>query len=1107
MPSQPTGTVTFLFTDIEGSTQLWDRFPLAMEKSLKLHDEILRRSIEGNDGHVFKTVGDAFCAAFDLPQNALNATISAQHALKSANWEETGKLAVRMALHTGTAEVRDGDYFGQQLNRVARLLSTSSGSQIVISLSTEELIRDNLPQEVELKDLGSHRLKDLIRPEQVFQVVAPGLRSDFPPLASLESFPHNLPIQLSSFIGREREIEEILERFATTRLLTLTGPGGSGKTRLALQLAAELIENHPDGAWFADLSTLTDGSLLAATLMNLLGIPDGPGETADLLSKAMKSKRQLIILDNCEQIIESVAQLADQLLQSCPDLTICATSREGLGITGEHTHQVLPLSLPTDPHVSIETLSQFEAVRLFIERAVSAAPGFTVTNENAPSVAQICVRLDGIPLAIELAASRVRHMAPEQIDQRLDDRFRLLTSGSRTASSRQKTLRGTIDWSWELLDKKEALLLSRVSIFSNGWVLAAAETVCTDEQIEPSEVLDLLASLGDKSLVIAEPVAGDTRFRLLETIREYGLGKLTDEDTWRARHLDYLTKLAQAWNAKEKKQYFGDSQFEDYQEEKRVKNALLRELDNLRSAWTWGLAQPSQRSKVPALVLALARSGIFSSARTREVIEILERCLDPAIDIKQRERAYLILLGGTLLYTSGDFSSARHKYDEALRLSEQLQDPVLKVRVIARIGRHELNTGTLPAARDWLEKALQLSLSLEKGKFERKGCLRGLNEIANLMGDHAEARKRVAEADPGGEELYSKQQLGSIACHENNYELALQYEDELAQHPNQSRAASLLSRANITLALGDCSKALEWFEQAEKETDPSDWWSDYLYRHFANIYLATGKVAEARKRLRISYDQALQGENDWYLWGILYSLGSADRIAGDVELALERHGEALRVAQKSTTKWGICWGLTGLGEAERARGNFEQAIARFDDCIAICRELGTNLWLPDQLVRGSQARMAISDADGARAMLEEALALYEAIPRTSSIVRTRCLLAQLASSAGQHPLARSMCEQALASWKPSCGKWSRADALGCLATIERDRGDLDRARQLYRDSLDLRDEIGDQRGWDSSTGGWVWYIEECEWTFRTPVDDRRDLELCEQMATDPDSHR
>ena len=528
----PTGTVTFLFTDIEGSTKIWEDHPDAMGPALARHDDLLRWSIEDNGGFVFNTVGDAFCAAFPTAGPALEAALASQLALTAEPWGTEVPLRVRLALHTGSAEERDGDYYGPTLSRVARLLAAAHGGQVLISAATQELARDQLPADASLRDLGEASLKDLARPERVFQLLHPALAADFPALRSLDNpaLPNNLPQQLTSFIGRGKELAEIRALLGGTRLLTLTGAGGSGKSRLSLQAAADVLDQYEGGVWFVKLASLTDPALVPQTVADALGVSEEAGKASvRTLTDWLRPRRLLLVLDNCEHLIAACAALAAELLRACPGVHLLASSREPLGVAGEQAYRVPSLSLP-DPKKgeTAVALSQYEAVSLFIERARAVRADFAVTDANAPAVAQVCFRLDGIPLAIELAAVRVRSLSVEDINARLNDRFRLLTGGARDMLPRQQTLRALIDWSYDLLTEQEKTLLRRLSVFAGGWTLAAAEAVgpgegATGGVIEDWEVLDLLTSLVDKSLVVYEEGAdGGARYRLLETIRHYG---------------------------------------------------------------------------------------------------------------------------------------------------------------------------------------------------------------------------------------------------------------------------------------------------------------------------------------------------------------------------------------------------------------------------------------------------------------------------------------------------------------------------------------------------------------------------------------------------------
>src|SRR5215211_4500316 len=550
--SPPTGTLTFLFTDIEGSTRLWEHDAPAMQGALARHDELLRSVIGERGGYVFKTVGDAFCAVFPTAPDALEAALDVQRRLLSSEWEQTRPLRVRMALHTGAAEERDGDYFGPPLNRVARLLSAAYGGQVLLSLTTQELVRDQLPADVELQDLGKHRLKDLGRPEHVFQLATSDLTAGFPPLRTLDVHPNNLPMQPTPLVGREREVREVAERVRSeeARLLTLTGPGGTGKTRLGLQIAADLLEEFSDGAFFVALATITEPALVASTIARSLTVKESAEQSLiESLKNYLRDKHLLLVLDNFEQVLEG-SSLVESLLGACPKLKVLATSRIPLKLYGEQEYLVPPLSLP-DPGVMLplEVLTQYEAVRLFVVRARAAKADFEVTDENAPAVAEICASLDGLPLAIELAAARVKVLTPQKMLDRLSDPLKFLTKGARDLPERQRTLRATMEWSHALLEVGEKALFARLSVFAGGCTLEAIEVVCgAAEGDSPVEVLDGVESLVDKSLLKEEVIGAEPRFVMLETVHQYAREKLEESGEageLRRLHAQYFLALAE----------------------------------------------------------------------------------------------------------------------------------------------------------------------------------------------------------------------------------------------------------------------------------------------------------------------------------------------------------------------------------------------------------------------------------------------------------------------------------------------------------------------------------------------------------------------------------
>jgi predicted ATPase/class 3 adenylate cyclase len=577
----PTGTVTFVFTDIESSTRLWDEHPEAMQDALVRHDAILRDTIESHRGQVVKSMGDGMVAVFADAGDAVGAAVSAQRGLSDEPWSVTGPLRARMGLHTGEAQHRDGDYFGLALNRAARIMSAGHGGQVLCSAATGALARDTLPKGVGLVDLGEHRLRGLSRPETIFQVGQADLVGKFPPLRSLDAFMGNLPSPVSSFIGRERELAATTAALDEARTVTLTGVGGVGKTRLALQVAAAALSKFRDGAWWCELAPIRDRDGVTEAVAALFSVTARTAETVEeAVVEFLRHKELLLVLDNCEHLLEPVAHLVNTLERSCPRLVVLATSREGLGVDGERILPTPSLSAPS-ADAGPQRMMEADAVHLFVERAVAVAADFELSDENAAAVGQVCRRLDGVPLAIELAAARVPAMTPAELAERLDRRFQVLAGGRRGAVERHQTLRAAIDWSYDLLSESEQRLLARLAVFAGGCTLDAAEAVCGGDGIDRDVVFESLARLVAGSLVVAEDHGSQTRYRLLETIRQYGeerLGDAGEADTLRSRHAGHYAAFAE--------QAFG---YLDGPEHAPWVARLSAEHDNLLAAWSWAI--------------------------------------------------------------------------------------------------------------------------------------------------------------------------------------------------------------------------------------------------------------------------------------------------------------------------------------------------------------------------------------------------------------------------------------------------------------------------------------------------------------------------------------
>jgi predicted ATPase/class 3 adenylate cyclase len=588
----PTGTVTFLFSDIEGSTVRWDTNRAEMQEAIRRHDEVMRAAIERNGGYVFKTIGDAFCAAFATVPEAVTAALDAQRAIGATDWDSVDGLRVRMAIHVGVADEREADYFGPTVNRVARLLAAGHGGQVLLSGAAKELSRELLPHQTALLDLGQHRLRDLSAPEHVFQLQAPGLPQEFPNLHSLDALPNNLPIHLTPLIGRDGEIAEVTRLLESSRLVTLTGAGGIGKTRTALEVAAGMSQGDVDGVWFVDLASLDDPALVPGAIAQVFNVTDEGGSRPliERVAAALKAKTLLIVLDNCEHVVSAAADAADRLLHLCPNVRILATSREPLAIAGEESYRMPTLPVPPGGEkMTAQRLMQYPAASLFVARAHAAQRTFALKDDNAEIVAEIVRRLDGIALAIELAAPRIRVLSLDQLEQRLHERFKILTGGSRTALPRQQTLRAAVEWSYDLLTPAEQSMLRQIAIFRGGWTLEAAEAICTGERLPDWDQFDLLSALVDKSLIVAEIEGKEQRYRLLESTRQFAAERL-DEARERegvgARHCRYFAQVAQR---------AGDAYWQiDWDH---WTSQVRLDLENCRAAIEWGLKSDCEAAR------------------------------------------------------------------------------------------------------------------------------------------------------------------------------------------------------------------------------------------------------------------------------------------------------------------------------------------------------------------------------------------------------------------------------------------------------------------------------------------------------------------------------
>ena len=772
----PSDVVTFVFSDIEGSTRLWEERREAMRIALECHDAVLNKVIEEHDGHVFYTGGDSFGAAFASPLSALATTIEIQRSLAAEDWpEETGQLRVRMALHTGTPEMRDGDYFGPPVNRTARLMSAAHGGQILLSTATQQLVRDGLSEGVSLVDLGQHQLKDLLSPETVFQLTAPGLEAEFPALGTLNARPTNLPTQMTPFVGRERELAAVIELILREdiRLVTLTGPGGVGKTRLSLQAAADLVDEFAHGVFFVELAPIGTADQVLSAIGSVFGVSDpGDGSMVEVLKQVLRRKRILLVVDNFEHVVDA-APLIGELISGLPDLKVVSSSREPLRIYGEQEYSVPPLDLPDDSQeLTLEIVSQNEAVSFFLQRARAAHTGFEIDERNARSIAEICTRLDGLPLAIELAAARVRLFEPHALLARLSDSLGTLTGGARDVPQRQQTIRGAIEWSHDLLDTNEQVLFARLSVFQGGRTFEAIEEVCGPDL--GMDILEGVDSLLAKNLLRREQQpGGDSRYVMLETIHAFAAEQLQagpEGEPLRARHAEYFASMAEEAHP----QLTGHDQGIWL-------HRLTVEYENIRKAMEWSLGG----GDVGTGVRLVAGMGMYwrSKSYMQEGQRWVRRAMELADDSPDYVQGRLYRAGGFISWVLGDGAECRRRYRKALEIERRLKNLPAVANLLISLGwiptdeigvditktaeglalareigdepetAHGLNVmgeihrwqGNYPAAKQVYEEGLSITRKIGH-RLRETMILANLGLVAFNLDDLALARARFAES-------------------------------------------------------------------------------------------------------------------------------------------------------------------------------------------------------------------------------------------------------------------------------------------------------------------------------------------------------------------------
>lgn len=1027
---QSTGTLTFLFTDIQASTQLWEQYPEQMRVAMTRHDELIEVAVEQQGGQLVRPrgEGDSRFAVFTRATSALRAAITIQRLLSFEPWT-VPSLRVRVGLHSGEADIRNGDYYGAAVNRCARLRSEAHGGQILLSQTTYWLVRDELPPGVSLRDLGEHSLKDLERPEHIFQPVVADLPSDFPPLKTPGKVYNNLPMAFTSFIGRDREILELEPLLSQSRLLTITGSGGAGKTRLAIQVALNIQASFPDGIWFINLAPLSNPAHLNQYVLNLLGVREEEGFSPDrTLLETLHNKAVLLILDNCEHLMPDVAMLAETILRSAPTVQLLATSREQLAVPGEVVWRIPPLSSPTTTVTpALEDLIQFEAVKLFQERAVAAWPDFRISTENAAAVARICAHLDGIPLAIELAAARVRVLSVEEIEARLEDRFRLLV-GNRTALPRQRTLRALVDWSYDLLTPKECILLRRLSVFTNGWILKAAEEICSDGALEAWEILDLLTSLIDKSFVINEAHGRHERYHLLETIQKYCRERLMENyefEIFMQKHAEYFLKLGS--------QSYGKM----WGTEQSLWLSLLDEdYDDLRSALTWF----SQAAGNEENLLQMAGS-LWRYWEIRGHITEGRGWLETALAKNEKSPTFLRANGlggaGVLARQQGDYIRAKVLHEQSLSLFRSLGDALGIARQLNALGEIAQYLGDYANSIEMHEA----SLAIKREIGDQEGIsvsLRQLGVIARDRDQYPYARELLEES------LKITRQLG----------------DKLLM------ALSLNELGVVTSYLCDYKESTQLIEEAialQKELN------DKL--GLSNSFLNLGNVAKDQgdfKRADLLYQESLalkKGLGDKRgISRAIVALAEVAFLQGRYPLAADLAGQSLSQSGELGLKRGVLNALGLSGFIAHYQGHYERAALLADQFMALSKEIEAPRATSYAVVLMALGKYSEGNLEEACEKLQDALAIFKDINDCRNIAITDVNLARISYRQGDIPAARQYLEESLSISEKHHIRWTQSFALEIMGLLQRKEGNTRHALELFLESLHLSIEQENLQG-------------------------------------------
>lgn len=1005
MSNRPSGTVSFLFTSIEDASLTSGNGLDLAQKARAQCEAILVNAVEANGGYAYKAVAGLVQAAFDTAQKAVQAAVDAQHGFQALTPAgEWGDLRVRMALHTGVTEEREHDYFGPILNRAARVMAVCQPGQVLLTEASQELVVDSLPAGVTLRDLGQHRLRDLIRPERIYQLVIADLPSDFPPLQTLDALPHNLPLQPTPLVDRFKELADCCEllRRDDAWLLTLTGPAGVGKTRLALQIAAELLDDYADGAFFVPLSLVTDAGRVATVIADTLGVRENTGEpVATSLRNYLRDKQMLLVLDNFEQVVDA-AMLVGDLLESAPRLKLLVTSRTSLRLSAEKEYPIPPLELPDREDLpAVDELMRYPGIELFVQRAQAADPSFTLTTEDAQIVVDICHRLDGLPLNIELAAARIKVMSPQQMLQRLGSRLKFLTGGARDLPFRQQTLRATLDWSYNLLDEAEKALFALVSVFAGGSSLAAIESVAFTSEgpgappFDPAEfdLLTVLESLVDKNLLRQQAPRGDTafpedepRFVMLESIREYAFERLKasgDGEAIRLRHARHFLALAAAAEVG----MAGNGQVSWL-------DRLEMEHENLREALRFALEVPNPDLGL-ALGSALWRFWYIRSHYSEGRKWLGDLLALPGGTARTAVRAKALKGAGNLAYMQGNLREAQALQDESRSISEELGDNGALAASFNNLGHLAWRQGEYDTAHDYLDKGLELSRLAHDRTLEALN-LNNLGMLFFEQGDYSQSRD------------FHSQSLAIFTELGDEWGMAMTYND----------------LGNVLFELGDYDGARSLHEK--------------------------GLALQTRLHNKHGVARALN-----YLGVIAHN-------RSDYTEAGAQFRRALKAFRDLGDTRGVADALHNLGKVAYRQGLYLAARGDFEESLGLREELGDNRAIAESRNNLGLVALAQGDYEYAASQLEESLALWRSAGNKAAIPTSLNNLALVAILQGEYSKAKTLLDESLALFEASGEKLGVAFALMNLGLAVSGPGDYEHARLYYEQSLNLFTELGDK---------------------------------------------